>query len=92
MKMKVAVYKDIESNYTACREVFDYLEKSSSYVRMTEIVEIDFPDRDNSLVVDAQVECLKKAAAAIEAKAYDAVQNINARINELLALPAPASV
>jgi hypothetical protein len=92
MKMQMALYKSTQYGYVNAHEFCDWMEKQTDSVRISEPIEVDFPPRNNREVIDEQVASLKIAAAEIEAKAYDAVQNIKARIRELQCLPAPESV
>jgi len=84
---KVAIYKDVQYGSELVREVSEWIEESSKYIRTSEIVEIDPPPISRDVVVAQEVAALEQAIAEIEAKAYDATANIKARIQELLALP-----
>lgn len=87
MKIKVARYKYVQFGTESVNEVKDWIENGSDYVRISEIVEVDFQSLAHDVVVAQEVASLEKSIAEIEAKAYDATANIKARIQELLALP-----
>lgn len=83
---KVAIYKDVKYGSELVREVSEWIEESSQYIRTSEIVEIDPPPISRDVVVAQEVAALEQAIAGIEAKAYDATANIKARIQELLVI------
>lgn len=89
--MKLALYKNTQYNFVNAHEMCEWMEKQTDMVRISEPVDVEFPPRANDEVVALQVVQLEAAAKEIEAKAYDAVQNIKARIRELQCLPAPES-
>jgi hypothetical protein len=84
---KVAIYKDVKFGSELIREVSDWIEESSEYVRLSVIVEVDPAPLPREVVVAEEVAALHLAISQIEAKAYDATASIKARIQELLALP-----
>lgn len=85
--MKVAMYKNVKYGSESVNEVMDWIEKSSEYVRLSAIVDVEFPPLPREVVVAEEIASLNLAVSEIEAKAYDATANIKARIQELLALP-----
>lgn len=80
---KVAIYKDVKYGSEMVREVSEWIEESSQYIRTSEIVEIDPPPISRDVVVAQEVAALEQAIAEIEAKAYDATANIKAKIRDL---------
>lgn len=80
---KVAIYKDVKYGSELVREVSEWIEESSQYIRTSEIVEIDPPPISRDVVVAQEVAALEQAIAEIEAKAYDATANIKAKIRDL---------
>lgn len=87
--MKIALYKSVQYGNVSADIVNTWMESNGQYIRISEPVDVQFPPRENREVIELQVAALTKSAAEIEAKAYDAVQNIKARIRELQCLPAP---
>jgi hypothetical protein len=84
MKEKIAVFKDIEGNYTSfLGEFADYW---TNYVRISEFVEVEFPEREKATVIPDEIKVLDNMADEIRAKATEGLNNINRRKEELLAL------
>lgn len=79
--MKVALFKHVEYGCESPDGI--RCENIKGYVRTSEYVEVEFPPLANFEVIEAQVAALEEAAAEINAKAFDAVANIKARIMEL---------
>ena len=90
--MKIAQYKNVEHGYICIREPFPYGDgewPGGEVFRVSEWATVDFVPIDREVLVAREVAALDKAAADIQAKAYDAIQIIERRKAELLALPAP---
>lgn len=88
--MKIAIYK-VGKSYASdipC-EVFPWREDNSDYIRLTEIVEVDFPPRKPEEIVPAQVAILEREREELVAKFTAALKEIDDRKAELLALTAP---
>ena len=82
--MKVALFKSIEFGNESPDS--ERCERIRGYIRTSEYVDVTFPPLAESAVIESQVAALEEAAAEIQAKAHNAVQNIKARIMELRSL------
>lgn len=56
------------------------------YVRLTEYVDIDFPDLPQEAVIKGQLDQLQEMEDSINLKAAEALAEVNRRRQELLAL------
>jgi hypothetical protein len=84
MKIKLAIFKSKDSEFiTVIDEIAEYWE---DYVRISEYVEVEFPDREKAECVKEEITILDKMADEIRAKATEGLNNINRRKEELLAL------
>ena len=83
--MKVAIFKNLEHNFTCVND--DGLEGCESYVRLSEYVDVDFPLLSNEDVVAKQVDALEEAKKNIQAQTERKLTEIDRQIGELLALP-----
>jgi hypothetical protein len=84
MKEKIAKFKDINGRYTAI--LGEYATDWEDYVRSSEYVVVEFPDREKATVIQDEIKVLDKMADEIRAKATEGLSNINRRKEELLAL------
>ena len=73
-KYGVSVYQDVQEMYL------------TDYVRITEYVEVDFPDFPLETVVGNQVSYIDKQIDEIKNKAMDEIAELQTRKAELLAL------
>ena len=64
----------------------EWAEDWDSYVRISEYVEVEFPDREKAEYIKEEINLLDKMADEIRAKATEGLSNINRRKEELLAL------
>jgi len=85
--MEIAIFKNIELD-------FETIEKKSfedvpRYVRMSEYIDIDFVMLKPDTVAAKEVSILKDAKKKIQAETELKLNNIDRKIGELLALPAP---
>jgi hypothetical protein len=84
MKEKIAVFKDVEGKYTSI--LGDYADSWTNYIRISEYIEVDFPDREKAECIHDEIKILSKMADEIMVKATEGLNNINRRKEELLAL------
>ena len=95
MKMRVALFRRINDFGIDWVSAFDWpanQEKEpevSGYIRLTEWVEVEFPDLQNVNIAQAQVEAIDKQIKAVREKLTDEVMRLERHKAELLALPAP---
>ena len=61
--MKIARYKNIEYDYEEESEVTDWKENADNWVRLTEIIEVDFIDLTAEEIIPPQVAAIDKAVA-----------------------------
>lgn len=80
---KVAIYKDVQYGTELVREVSEWIEESSEYIRTSEIVEIDPPPISRDVVVAQEVAALEKEKAEVQVAAFDKVKTIEAKIRDL---------
>lgn len=94
MKLKLAVFetgtryrcKIALAEYEAGKFVGD---DSPEYVRLTETVEVEFPELPSEAIIGSQVKQLDAAEAELRRQFAEALRAIVDRRAELLALPAP---
>lgn len=84
MKKILAIFKDVEYGFINAHD--NRFEKVENYVRMTEYVEIDFPDREQSEVINSQIAALDAAAEELGKKYMEGLESIKLKKAELLAL------
>jgi hypothetical protein len=84
MKIKLAVFKSKDSEFiTVIDEIAEYWD---NYVRISEYIEVEFPEREKAEYIQEEINLLDKMADEIRAKATEGLNNINRRKEELLAL------
>lgn len=84
--MKLAIYKAITSSYTTVDNAEGWIESDSGYVRVSEILDIDFPELKKEDVI---VKSVEKIDSQIEEITQEMLKNINTlkgKKAELLAL------
>jgi hypothetical protein len=84
MKEKIAKFKSIDCGSISF--LGEWAEGFSSYVRISEYIEVEFPDREQAECIKEEVNLLDNMADEIRAKATEGLNNINRRKEELLAL------
>jgi len=84
MKVKIAKFKSVDCMSISFLE--EWAEDWDSYVRISEYVEVEFPDREKAEYIKEEINLLDKMADEIRAKATEGLSNINRRKEELLAL------
>ena len=84
MKLKTAIYKTDYSDAVAI--IGDWADKYSGYVRLTEFVDVDFPDLDTPTVLANEIAALEAEIEEVQKGAIEKISNLNAKKQELLAL------
>ena len=84
--MKIALYKNVKFNYITIWEVYDD-EPPTEYVRISEVIEVDFPMLKNKEVTNKEIAVLEKEKTNIQAETQIKLNALDRRIGELLALP-----
>jgi hypothetical protein len=81
MKQKIALYeiRTNEDRWQYLKEATEYHENEKSYIRVSNIVEVEFEMIDDSLIIPKKVEALRAEKAA-KAAEYDE------KIGKLLAI------
>jgi len=88
--MKIVLMKNVKFNFdTVCKVPEDgnmshY--ESNEYVMISEIIEVDFPELDNEIVIKSQVAIIEKQITKVRADAEAAVTALDRRKQELLAI------
>lgn len=91
MKIKLALFK-ADQDYIAITTDKDgksWADKNSSYVRITESMDVEFKDLDRSQVVDAELVKIDAQEKKIRAAFFAAINELEDRRASLLSLPAP---
>lgn len=88
--MKIALYK--RNEYTLVNKANDWLENDADYIRLSEIVDIEFPLLTPEVLVPRQLEILAKAEAELVTKHLEALASLQSRRKDLLALSPPKAV
>lgn len=83
MKQKIAIF---QSKYGSFWTYEESMEKHTDCVRVTEYVEVEFPELPTETVVGNQVASIDKQIDAIKNKAMEEVAKLQTRKAELLAL------
>lgn len=92
--MKIAKFESIDSNNCLVFECNGMPSDDSfgSYVRTSEIIEVEFPPRERTIVVDAQLKQLDELEQEVERDHREKMGAIRRKRAELAALTyAPAS-
>jgi hypothetical protein len=84
MKEKIAKFKSIDCGSISF--LGDWAEGFSRYVRISEYIEVEFPEREKAEYIQEEINLLDKMADEIRDKATEGLNNINRRKEELLAL------
>jgi hypothetical protein len=83
MKNKIAVFKD---KYGLESHLGEYAEDWKEYTRITEYVEVDFPELPPETVIANQVAAIDAVIDEIKTKAMQEVEKLLQKKSELLAL------
>ncbi len=84
MKKKIAVFENIVYGVITPNE--EWAERSNDYTRLTEYVEIDFPELEKGTVIAAKVEKFQAVKEEMKEKFLEGMGNIDTKIQELLAI------
>ncbi len=90
MKKKLCLMKNVAHNY----ETIVIADKDNDlsyydngeYARMSEIIEVDFPELDNKDIINSQVAVIERQITKVRADAEAAVTALDGRKQELLAI------
>ena len=85
----IALYREITYDYTIVANIDSSYEDNKDYVRLTEPYEITLTPRKEYSVQADMIENLLLKLEETNSEHDVAVDNLNERINELRALPAP---
>lgn len=88
--MKIALYK--RHDYTIVQEVRDWLETDTDYVRLTEVVDVEFPALPAEVLIPKQLAQLDAAEAELISKHLEALSSLQSRRKDLLSLAPPKAV
>jgi hypothetical protein len=83
--VKVALYKNVEGGWETA-SIDHNLEGSTSYVRISEFVDVDFPRLRDEETVRKQLDALDTVRAEVTRKFASALKEIDARKASLQAL------
>jgi len=90
MKKKICLMKNVAHNFETVVMADENGDASyyedMEYVRMSEIIEIDFPELDNKVIISKQVAIIEKQITKVRADAEAAVTALDGRKQELLAI------
>jgi len=94
MKKKIILMKNVPIGFDTIIEVpengdLSYYE-STEYARLSDIIEVDFPELSNKDVIKNQVTIIDKQITKVRADAEAAVTALDGRKQELLALTCDA--
>ena len=89
MKKKVVLMKNMKHNFESITETYDgdlsyYLD--NEYVQLSEIIEIDFPELSDEVVIKNQVSALDNQITKVMADSEVQITELKARKQELLAI------
>lgn len=84
--MKIAAYKAYGAENASLYEATDWREGSSDYIRMTEIVEVDIPPLPPEATVPLELAVIDAEEKHLLAKHLTALNELNTRRANLLAL------
>jgi hypothetical protein len=87
-KISVAVFKSIEPSGMSGFETIDqkHWEKMDNYVRISEYVEVEFPQLQDEIVIDKYIEALDRSERAVRLEFQKRLDEIAGQRANLLAL------
>ncbi len=85
--MEIAQYKSLKYGGTIIFEKSDDNDDYASYIRTTEYVDVEFVPLDNQTVCKKEIDSLNQQKKDIQANTQLQLNELDARIGELLALP-----
>ena len=77
--MRIALYKDIEHGYQNVHEVTDYMDKLSDYIRLTEIIEVDFKLLPYGEAEKKEIAIIDQAINKVQADSAIKINALNQR-------------
>lgn len=86
MKQRIAVFQNVKFNYDHTTTV-DMAKDDPEYVRITEWVEVEFPDIKKEEIIKDMVSSLDKQIEVERAESHSRVNRLLNKRQELLALP-----
>lgn len=91
MKHKIAVFEYTSTGSMACLAGYQIIVKfpndeNEKQIRVSEWVEIDFPERDKEEIIPAIVKSIDERIEKIKEKAMQEVSELQGKKSELLAL------
>ena len=84
MKQRLALFENI--TYGGITPTESWAERRNDYTRLTEYVEVDFPEPEKGTVIAAKVEKLQAVKEEMKEKFLEGMGNIDTKIQELLAI------
>jgi hypothetical protein len=85
--MKLALYKPTGiGGYTIVLETYEDPDDREDYIRVSDVVDVDFPDRANSEIVAKELGCIDKQIKTVQVAAEVKLNELKQRRDELLAL------
>ena len=90
MKKKIVLMKSVEHDYETLMIIEDGRDVpfwSDKYVQLSEVMELDFKDLSDEVIVKNQVDIIDKQITKIMADSEASITALNGRKQELLALP-----
>ena len=84
--MKIALYKSLKYNFESVYKAVGGMEYDYDYLRLSEIVDVDFPMLPDVDLVKAQVNALDNAIEKEQADSHVRIESMNQRKQELLAI------
>lgn len=89
--MKIALYKS-QYGYSSPIAIDDddscWADDDGGYVRVSEVVEVEFPELDRKTVLDKQLAVIDKQIQSVRAECEVKIGRLDRQKQELLALPA----
>lgn len=90
--MKIAKYSMNATSYVHIMEADDWRENDSGYIRLSEIVDVEFPPLAPEVVIPQKLAALDEAEKELTAKHLQALEVIQSRRKDLLSLAPPKVV
>ncbi len=87
MKVKLAIYKSINNGGCLSFCNADIFDRFDDYIKLSETVEVDFPDLPKEEVNSKEIAIIDKAIQNEMAKSESRLNQLKQRKQELLALP-----
>ena len=90
---KLAIYRSLEYGSETVHEAHEWMDDADmKYLRLSEIVEVEFPMIPKVDITGAQIKAFRAEKDRIQAETHIKLENLENQIQELLALPAPEAV